>query len=632
MHQSLSASFFSRASELTERTAIRFKEGRGPYRDMTWTDLARMIKEMAAGLASMGFEPGQRAAIMSQTSHLWVAADLAIMANAGVSVPIYPTSSTSDIEFILKNSEARFVFVQNENLMSKVIADRERLPNLQRIVLLSAPSGGKSLTELNIADGLVIGLEELQEAGRALFQEKPSVIDERMSASRAEDLATIIYTSGTTGTPKGVKLTYANIFGVLNELPSVLPIDSNDIYLSFLPLSHVFERVCGEFYWISSGSICAFAEGIEYVAKNMAEIEPTYIIVVPRVLDRIYAKVKGGIQGASGRARELIEWAIGVGKEMYRHQVEGKQPRVGLKAKHWLAERLVFRKMRTRIGKRLRMVVSGGAPACQDVIEFFNAIGISTLEGYGLTETTAPAAVNRIGKNKPGTVGPPLPSVRVKIAEDGEILLKGPGVFSGYFRADELTREAFDEEGWFRTGDIGVVDSDNYIKITDRKKDLIINSAGKNIAPQRIEAILKTIPLVTQAIVFGDKRKHLVAILTLDETSTTELGREKGWTFNDYEELAKLPELHRCLRQEINKCSEELADYERVRRFAILPHEFSIESGELTATLKVKRNVVAEKYRDLVESLYASGSGAEEGDEGEGVPPPVGTRQTSSAR
>ena len=603
MDQTLASIFFKRTAQLSAAPAVRFKEGRAPYRDLSWSEFGRLVEEMAFGLACLGVKAGSSAAIVSQTSHLWVASDLAIIANGAISVPVYPTSSQADLRFILANSASQVVFVQNESLLKKVLSVHEQLPNLTKVVLLSSPSQGRSLTELGLDTEIVIGLEELQELGRERRMVEPSLIEERMAAVELADPATIIYTSGTTGTPKGVILSHANIVSVLEDLTQVIPVSEHDVYLSFLPLSHVFERICGEFYWMHSGGVCAFAEGIESVGKNMAETQPSMILVVPRVLDRIYAKVKSGIQGASGRARQLIEWALKVGKEIVEHKAEGKTPRPGLTAKHWLAERLVFRKLRARIGKNLRMVVSGGAPATPEVIEFFNAIGISTLEGYGLTETTAPVSVNRHGKVKIGTVGPALPSVQVKIAEDGEILIKGPTVFNGYFKADALTAAVF-EEGWFHSGDIGVIDGDGYLKITDRKKDLIVNSAGKNIAPQRVEAVLKTLPHVTQAIVFGDRKKHLVSILTLEEQAVTEFAHDQGWNFKGYQELVQLPNLRQFLRSEINERSASLADYERVRNFAILPADLSVEAGELTATLKIKRNVVREKYRELVESLY----------------------------
>ncbi len=604
MQQTIAATFFSRAETLADRVAIRFKEGRSPYRELTWGQYSRMVTEMAYGLAAIGFEPGQSAAILSNTSHLWVASDLAIMSNGCVSVPIYPTSSQADIQYILENSEAQCVFVQSESLMNRVLSAKEQLPNLKKLILLSAPAGGKSLTELNLQEGLVIGLEELQELGRQLETENEELIRQRIDSTDNSAVATIIYTSGTTGIPKGVILTYENIFGVLNDLPGIIPLNVSDTYLSFLPLSHVFERVCGEFHWLFRGDVCAFAESIDQVGKNMVEIEPTMILVVPRVLDRIHAKVQVGIMGATGRARALMEWSIATGKELFACVSQGRSPGLFLKCRHYLAERLVLQKLRARIGRRLRLVVSGGAPANAEVIEFFNAIGIPTLEGYGLTETAAPVCVNLGQQIKLGTVGGPLPSVQIKLADDGEILVKGPGVFKGYLKSEEMTAEVFDAEGWFHTGDIGSIDQDGYLKITDRKKDLIINSAGKNIAPQRIESVLKTIQLISQAVVFGDKRKHLVAVLTLDEQAVTELAQEKGWDMSSFAELTADPELGKHLRAEINKVSDQLAECERIRNFAVLPRELSVESGELTATLKVRRGVVAREYSKLVDSLY----------------------------
>lgn len=603
MQQTLASVFCQRVSAMGDRVAVRYKEGRSPYRDLTWQEFGRMVTEMAFGLAALGVERGSRAAIMSGTSHLWTAADLSIIVAGGVSVPIYPTSSQADVRHILTNSSASIVFVANEALLNKLLPLVDDLPELKKIVLMSSPANGRSLSELDVDSGRVLGIEELQELGRCHIVEKPKLIEERLAAGQTADPVTVIYTSGTTGVPKGVLLTHANILSVLEDLTHVLPISSEDVYLSFLPLSHVFERVCGEFYWLHSGGVCAFAEGIEHVAKNMAEVEPSMILVVPRLLDRIYAKVKSGINGASARARRLIEWALGVGEEMVRHAAEDKQPRPGLVAKHWLAERLVFRKLRARIGKNLRLIVCGGAPATPEVILFFNAIGITTLEGYGLTETAAPLTVNRINKIKPGTVGSPLPSVSLKIAEDSEILVKGPTVFTGYFKDEQSTAEVF-EDGWFRTGDIGVLDADGYLTITDRKKDIIVNSAGKNIAPQRVEAVLKSLPLVSQAIVFGDKRKHLVALLTLDEQAALEFARDRSWPHQDFAQLASSAELVSYLRRELNEKGGDLADHEKVRNFAILPAELSIERGELTATLKIKRSIVAQHYKELIEGLY----------------------------
>ncbi|MBX9568142.1 MAG: AMP-dependent synthetase/ligase [Candidatus Obscuribacterales bacterium] len=608
MPQSLAHLFVERIKTSQSSVAIRFKEARAPYRDMTWEDLGRLVQEMAYGLVALGLEPAAKAAVMAPTSYQWVTSDLSILLAGGVSVPIYPTSSSSDIEHILNNSEAQIVFVHNEALLNRVLSVRQKISHVKKIVLLTPPAKGKSISELGVDSNLLMGLEELLQLGRKLQQEKPTLIQERMDSNNREDLATVIYTSGTTGTPKGVMLTHDNILSVLVDMPEILPIGGEDTFLSFLPLSHVFERVCGEYYWIFTGATCAYAEGIEHVGKNMGEVQPTVMLVVPRILDKIYSKVNAGIQGASGRRRKLIEWSISVGKEVQRHKNGGKTIRQLLGAKFWLAEKLVLSKLRERIGARLRLIVSGGAPATAEVIEFFNAIGISVLEGYGLSETAAPTNVNRIHKNKFGTVGSKLKSVEMKLAEDGEVLFRGPTIFKGYYRSDDMTAEVFDADGWFHTGDIGTIDADGYLKITDRKKDLIVNSSGKNIAPQKIETILKTIPFVSQAIVFGDKRKTLVGLFTLDEQATIEYAREKNWAFKEFSDLIESDELKGTLRKEIDTRCKQLADYERVRNFAILPHELSVENGELTATLKIKRNVLKVKYKSLIESLYKEDS------------------------
>lgn len=608
MSNSLGTIFFQRAHELSDSVAVRFKEGRSPYKSQTWKQFSELVRQLAFGLASRNVEPRSGVAIFSATSHLWVAADFATMSNGAASVPIYPTSSQSDVEFILENSEARVVFCQNEQLLKKAIAAAKKVQNIHTLVLMSSPSKGRTLTDIakeeKLAENFLIDIDTLLAEGKKLSDKEPQLLDDRLAKIEGDDPATIIYTSGTTGTPKGVLLTHNNIIVVLNDLIKTIPINKDDTYLSYLPMSHVLERVCGELYWMHSGGGCAFAEGIETMAKNMAEVQPTMMLVVPRVLDKIYSKVKSGIDGASGKARTLIDWAIRVGIKMERIKAEGRTPNPVLQFSHWTAEKLVFRKLRERINPRLRLVVSGGAPATPQTIEFFNAIGICTLEGYGLTETSAPATVNLINKVKVGTVGPALPCVEIKLAEDGEIMLKGPSIFKGYYKNEQATKESF-EDGWFKTGDIGTMDKDGYLKITDRKKDLIVNSSGKNIAPQRIEAMLKTVPLVTQAVVFGDKRKQLVALLTLDEQAAQEMAQDQGWQANDFAALTRSAELNKFLRKEIDARSHQLADYEKVGKFTVLPEDLSVEEGELTATMKIKRNVVAKKHKRLIEAMYS---------------------------
>ncbi len=602
MAQSLAHLLQERAAQSASKTALRYKENRAPYRDMNWQDFSMLVRDMAYGLMSLGLQSGETAAILAPTSHHWVAADMSIITAGGVSVPIYPTSSSSDLEHILNNSEAKVVFVYNEQLLNRILSVKAKIPKVEKLVLMTAPGKGKSITELGVDADLLIGVEHLLELGRAL-EKKEELLESRLNEHSREKLATIIYTSGTTGTPKGVMLTHDNILSVLEDLPEILPIGGEDTFLSFLPLSHVFERICGEYYWIYSGCTCAYAEGIEHVAKNMGEAQPTAMLVVPRILDKIYSKVRAGIDGASGRARKMIEWALEVGKEVQNHKNSSRKVGSLLKAKYWLAEKLVLSKLRERIGPKLRLIVTGGAPATREVVEFFNVVGISVLEGYGLTETAAPTNVNRMDKNKFGTVGPKIKCVEIKIAEDGEICFKGPSIFKGYYKAEDMTSEVFNDE-WFCTGDIGEVDSDGYLKITDRKKDIIVNSAGKNIAPQKIENVLKTIPLISQAIVFGDKKKTLVALLTLDEQASCEFANEKGWVYKDFAELTGHTEFNKYLKSEINKKCAVLADYERVRNFSILSQELSVENGELTATLKIKRNVLKNKYKELIESLY----------------------------
>ena len=598
----LSELFLTQAEASGQSPSIQFKENRASYKSMTWAELNTLVMEMAYGLAANGLGPGDAVGIFAPTSHLWVAADLATICNGAVSVPLYPNSSLTDIQHILNNSGASMAFVSGESLLKRLLQAKEELPSLRKIFYIPPLSDSKIPADIT-RSGLLTSINNLRDDGKPLAAKEPDLIKKRAAAIDRDSIATIIYTSGTTGTPKGVPLTHGNILSVLCDLPDIIPLNAQDIYMSYLPLSHVFERVCGEFYWIFSGCTCAFAESIEHMAKNLGEVQPTIMLVVPRVLDRIYTKVKNGIETAGDRKKQLIKWAVGVGSEMTRLRSEDKPISITFKLKHWLAEKLVFAKLRDRIGNRLKRIISGGAPATPESIEFFNAVGITVLEGYGLTETSAPSNVNRVGKIKIGSVGPCLPCVQLKIAEDGEILLKGPSIFKGYFKDEKATAEAF-VNGWFKTGDIGTVDRDGYLKITDRKKDLIINSAGKNIAPQRVENVLKTIPHVSQVVVFGDKRKHLIALFTLDQEGAFEMANEKGWRFISFEELRSSSHFNRYLKEEINSRSRNLAEYEVVRNFAVLPEDLAVENGELTATLKVKRNVVAQKFANVIDTLY----------------------------
>lgn len=599
MIQNIVSLLYKRADELGAHAAFQYKIKRGPYQSMSWSEAAEYVMKIAYGLAALGIEPKDMVAIFSHTSHYWVASDLAILSNAAASVPIYPTSSADDCLHILDNSQAKYLFVENERLLSKIASIEDQLPLLKAIIILS-PIGDNSVTMKKVK---VLTLDELIAGGADLQKNDADLIKARINQVNREDICTIIYTSGTTGTPKGVALTHGNILTVLDDIKKVFPLTEKDVYLSYLPLSHVFERVCGEYYWLHSGGINAFAEGMETMAKNMQEVHPSMLIVVPRVLDRIYAKVMSGINGATGRAKELIEWSLEVGKDLLEHRANNKRPRPGLMLKYWLAEKLVLQKLREKIGPRLRVVVSGGAPGDPKVLEFFNSIGIATLEGYGLSETSAPATVNIPNKVKVGTVGPKLESVQLKFGEENEILLAGPSIFKGYYRNEEATKESF-EDGWFKTGDIGELDSDGYLKITDRKKDLIVNSAGKNIAPQRIEAVIRGIPGISQAVVFGDKQKHLVALLTLDEHAVVDLARDQHWEHEGFEDLMHNAKLLTYIRKEIKARSKPLADHEQVKDFAILEKDLSVDAGEMTATLKIKRNIVAKKYQDLIASLY----------------------------
>ncbi len=445
---------------------------------------------------------------------------------------------------------------------------------------------------------------ETSDLGSQFLEKNPDYVTKAMQNVDRSDWATIIYTSGTTGEPKGAVLTHGNFLSNIEDVISVIDLYSEDTYLSFLPLSHVFERMAGHFLSNHQGAAVAYAESIDTVAENMLEIRPTVMVSVPRLYEKIYARIIENVEMGSPVKRKIFYWSIGVGRK-YVHHIMKKQPiPFALNARFKIAKKLVFDKLSERVGGRLRFFVSGGAPLSAEIAEFFASAGLIILEGYGLTETSPVISVNLLDNFKFGTVGPPLPSVEVKIAEDGEILTRGPHVMVGYFKKEEATKEVIDEEGWFHTGDIGLIDEDGFLKITDRKKNIIVTSGGKNIAPQPIENALTTTQYIEQAVVIGDKRKYCTAIIVPALEAVKNWAAEQGKTVNTYEDVLKLEGLRELIRQEIDKVNANLARYETIKNFIFAREPFSIDSGELTPSLKVKRNVVEQHYRQEIDQMY----------------------------
>lgn len=561
----------------------------GKYRTLTYGQVHEMVSNLALGMASLGIKKDDKVAVLCPTQEEWAMSDFAILSLGAVTVPIYPNLPTPQVEYILQNSDARLVIVSDPEQLAKIIECKDRCPMLGNAVLISQDDKHKDY---------VLFFSELQELGKKFGVENPGYIEKQIDAIDPKGLATIIYTSGTTGMPKGVMLSHNNILSNSLAAVKVATVGESDTMLSFLPLAHSFERMAGHFMPVIKGCAIAYAESIEKVPQNMGEINPTVMTAVPRLYEKMYDRVKEGLAAAPPIRRKIFEWALGVGKKAYETGERG--------FKYKIAEKLVFSKLHQRLGGRLRFFVSGGAPLAKEIAEFFAYMGVMILEGYGLTETSPVITVNRPEKVKFGAVGPAIDGVEVRIAQDGEVLTRGPHVMLGYYKNEEATREMIDSEGWLHTGDIGFLDSDNHLHITDRKKNIIVTSGGKNVAPQPIENTLITIPFVEQALVIGDRRNFISALIVPKRERLRDWAMQQGIKFDSEEELLENKDVYAMIDKLIQEAQDKagFARYEKVRKFALLPKAFSIESGELTPKLSIKRHVVTKNFKDMIDTIY----------------------------
>jgi long-chain acyl-CoA synthetase len=545
---------------------------RGAWREISWDEAGRRVDELAAGLLALGIRKGDRVAILSRTRLEWALTDFALVSIGAVVVPIYATSSADETLHVLADSGARAVVCENREQLTKVGAVRDRLPALEHVIALE--DAGQ--------DG-VLPWAEVGESDR-------EAVARARAAIREDDVLTLIYTSGTTGRPKGCVLTHRNMAATVAGVEKIEGLHRpGDVAVLFLPLAHVFARLV-HYVAPSTPITIAFVPDVRAVARALEEVRPTVFPSVPRLYEKVHATVRGTFDQATGHRRALVDWALRVGYRASRFRQEGRPYPPALALQFRLADRLVFSKVKARLGGRVRTIVSGGAPLAREVAEFFDALDILILEGYGLTEC-AVAAVNRPQRYRFGTVGLPFPGIDVRLDEDGEILLKGESVFGGYYGDDDATRAVLDEGGWLRTGDVGALDPHGFLTITDRKKELIVTAAGKNVSPANIENELKVCPYVSQVLVVGDRRPFVIALVTLDEAEVEKLGDPE-------EARARVAEAVAAVNAKRNPD-------EQVRRWTILPRDFSEEEGELTPTLKVRRRVVEEHFRDEVERLYA---------------------------
>jgi long-chain acyl-CoA synthetase len=565
------------------------KEGR--YTPISTEEFSEKVICFFFGLQRLGLNSGDKLIILSENRPEWTMTDVATLCLGGITVPIYTSLSPEQIKYIINDSDAKVVVCSNEELWDKVRAVKSELPLVSQYItfLADAPEGVKTF-------------DEVMELGKQKAQEEPELFEQAALDVKPSDVASIIYTSGTTGEPKGVMLTHSNFMSNVTSVSSILPITQKDTSLSFLPLSHSYERTV-TFAMLFNGCSIGYVESMEKVAENMLEIRPTIMGAVPRLFEKIYAKVMDNVLSSSPLKRKIFFWALKVGKEYGRRQLEKKSIPSFLEFKKKLAHKLVFSKIIEKTGGRISFFVTGAAPLSKDIAEFFYAMGIVILEAYGLTETSPAATFNTFEDIKFGTVGKPIPDVEVKIAEDGEILIKGPNVMKGYYKKEEETNEVIQGD-WFCSGDIGYLDEDGFLVITDRKKDIIVTAGGKNVAPQQIENLLKTNPYITMAVAIGDRKRFMSALIVPEFEKLEEYARLQKIAFSDRSELVKNEKIVDFLLSQVNENLKDLAAYEKVKKIAILDRDFEIEKGEITPTLKVKRNIIEEKYKDLIESLY----------------------------
>jgi long-chain acyl-CoA synthetase len=566
----------------------------GAWQPISSDELRAAVEEISAGLRQLGVEKGDRVAIVSENRPEWAMADLATLCAGAVDAPVYPTLTVPQVFYILNDSDAKVAFV-SATQAGKVREVREKLPFLNHVVSFDTPAAPGCLS-----------LDELRARGREVLAKDPRAVRTRAGEVHADDLATLIYTSGTTGEPKGVMLTHGNLVHNVVEAAKVFPqITSAWTCLSFLPLCHSFERTAGHNFMLYTGVTIAYAESVEKVPENMQEVRPHVMVSVPRLYEKMYARVNEKVASDPPLRQKVFRWAIGVGGEMFAHTVARTTPGVFLRAKFAIADKLVFSKIKERTGGRLELFISGGAPLAREIAEFFGAAGMLVCEGYGLTETSPVITCNRPAFVKPGSVGLPLDRVEVKIAEDGEILTRGPHVMKGYFKKPEATAEAIDADGWFHTGDIGRIDPDGALVITDRKKDIIVTSGGKNIAPQPIENRLKTNRFFTEVVMIGNKRNFASALVVPTFEVLEGWAKANGITAASREELVARPEVLAHCMAIVNEMTPDLAQFEKIKKIALLSREFSLEAGEMTPTLKVKRRVVEERYKATIDAMYA---------------------------
>ena len=589
--------FFSRANKYGNKCVLKAKS-EGKYRDISWAEAEGKVKDLAFGLISLGLKPGEKVGLLSENRPEWAYSDLAVLSLGCVDVPLYPTDVPYQMEYILQDSGSAMVIVSTREQLDKIILIKPRLPALRKIIIIDPPE--------KISDAVVVPFESVLKAGAGKAAEARDEFESRLNSAGKDSLASIIYTSGTTGPAKGVCLTHDNFLSNCRSSVDLLPLGEGDTCLSFLPLSHVFERMASYYFTLFIGGTIAYAEGNESVARDLKEIRPTYACAVPRFYEKMYDNIMDSIAHSPENTKEIFEKSTALAKRYANARLNKLDAGPVLWLKYQFAKAFIFSKIRNAVGGRIKFFISGGAPLSKELGEFFYSVGILIFEGYGLTETSPVVTVNTFKAFKFGSVGKPIHNTEVKIAPDGEILVSGPGVMKGYYKKEDATKEAFGPDGRFRTGDIGYLDEEGFLYITDRKKDIIITAGGKNIAPQNIENLIKADSYIHEVILHGDRRPYLTAIIVPNFDALKGLALRQGIPYIKVEELVRHPRVREFITERIEQRQKDLPNYEKIKKFTMLENKLTIEGGEITPTMKVKRKVVAEKYKGIFDGMYQS--------------------------
>ncbi|HSB24246.1 MAG TPA: long-chain fatty acid--CoA ligase [Burkholderiaceae bacterium] len=595
----LPAMFWHAVTARGDRTWLRQKE-LGLWRSWSWNEAARAVREIAHGLMALGFERGQIASIVSNTVIEWVLADLAVLSCGGVSSGIYPTDSAAQVHYLCDDSRTTVLFVEDDEQLDKALQASERLPRLRRIVVFDM----EGLSEFE--HPLVTSLDALRALGREHLAQHPGLLEQRVAAVRPEDLAILVYTSGTTGKPKGAMHLHGGLTFWLRETNQIVGQTEDDERMCFLPLCHVAERTGGEYFAMYTGAKLNFVENPDTVPENVREIAPTVFTAVPRVWEKFYSAVTIAVREASPLQQAAYRWALSVGQQVAERVVQGQPVSFWLKARFMLGRALALDNVRKLIGiHRARFLLTGAAPISPDLIRWYLALGVPMFEVWGMTETAGLSTSMQGYRIKPGSIGKAAPFNEVRLDEaTGEILVRGKNVFAGYLNLPEKTAETIDREGWLHTGDVGTVDDEGYFRITDRMKDIIITAGGKNVTPSEWENELKFSPYVTDAVVIGDKRPYLTALVMIDQENVERFAQERDIPFSNYASLARAPEIRALIEAEIEKVNKKFARVEQIKRFHLLETQLTAEDEELTPTMKLKRKLVHAKYAPQIEAMY----------------------------